>query len=644
MIRHRTLDEVKQYNWFKAIVTIILLLLLLVLSLRQCGNRAATDGTGVVDTGATAVNNALPTLDTPTVTGLPDDGIVEVGTLPLTGTGTPGSTIYLTAAGRELGQAVVDSNGRWQADINLDEAGDYEIQFEARDDQGQVVEGSPFQLTIPEPVIEIMPPTLTLPEGDLQPGSLALSGLGTPGSMVDILVDGLSVGTAEVGDDGTWSLDLTLDDPGNYDLGVRALDLDGQVAVEGDNYSLDLTLPTEIPTINLPEPLSLGDLTLEGTGTPGSTIEVLLGDRSLGTAVVGADGSWTLDTTFSDPGDYTITAQAIDDGQAIETSAETAISIAAPTAPTIEIAEGEQFLPGTIQLSGQGEPGTTVEILLDGESIGTVAVDVDGRWQLEGDFDTAGQYELGVRTVNDSGEILVEGESSEITIYPARFVVGLPDFPNRAGRFSYALQGFELPEGLGEDESFTLFAPTDSAFQQLPESVLDALLNNPEILQRLVSHHIVAGTIELGDEPQTLATLAGTEITLQPTEAGHEIDGARIADSVEGDNGRVYFVDNLLVPTTEGIRPPTIDESGVPIYKGPFLTVVGDAEPGTTLVLLINGEQVGTTTVAENGFWLVEHVIEDGRYVIVAYLLNEDGLPLITSKPIILVNPGPLAE
>ena len=568
MIRHRTLDEVKQYNWFKAIVTIILILLLLVLSLRQCGNSPAPDGAGIADAGATAVSETPPTLDTPTATELPDDGIIE-----------------------------------------------------------------------------IMPPTLTLPEGNLQPGSLALAGSGTPGSIVDILIDGLSAGTAEVGDDGTWSFDLNLADPGNYDVGVRALDLDGQVAAEGDSYSLDLALPIEAPTLTLPEPLSLGDLTLQGTGTPGSTVEVLLGDRSLGTAVVGDDGSWTLDTTIAEPGDYTISAQAIDDdGQAIETGTEIAISIAAPTAPTIEIAEGEQFLPGTIQLSGQGEPGTTVEILLDGESIGTAAVDADGRWQLEGNFDTAGQYELGVRTVDSSGEILVEGEPSEITIYPARFVVGLPDFPNRAGRFSSALQGFELPEGLGEDESFTLFAPTDSAFQQLPENVLDALLNNPEILQRLVSHHIVTGTIELGDEPQTLPTLAGTELTIQPTEAEHEIDGARIEDSVESDNGRVYFVGNLLVPATEGIRPPTIDESGVPTYKGPFLTVVGDAEPGTTLVLLINGEQVGTTTVAESGFWLVEHVIEDGRYVIVAYLLNEDGLPLITSKPIILVNPGPLAE
>ena len=58
---------------------------------------------------------------------------------------------------------------------------------------------------------EISAPTFDAPEGDLTSGEVTLSGTGTPGSDVEVVVDGEVIGTAKVGDDGTWSLTTDLE-------------------------------------------------------------------------------------------------------------------------------------------------------------------------------------------------------------------------------------------------------------------------------------------------------------------------------------------------------------------------------------------------------------------------------------------------
>ena len=64
------------------------------------------------------------------------------------------------------------------------------------------------------------------------------------------------------------------------------------------------------------EVIFAGPYTLQGTGTPGSIVELLVNGASIGTATVGADGRWSFDTTLA-AGDNEILARAVDSSGAV---------------------------------------------------------------------------------------------------------------------------------------------------------------------------------------------------------------------------------------------------------------------------------------------------------------------------------------
>jgi hypothetical protein len=160
------------------------------------------------------------------------------------------------------------------------------------------------------PSARIGAPTLTLPATQLEAGQVSLSGTGTAGSQVEVLVDGALVGTATVGDDGTWTLPAELAG-GAHEIVVRALDAAGQVAATADPARLEVAAaPVAVPPIAAPAvvaptidfpadgaQIAAAPFTLSGTGAPGSAIEILDGDTVIGTATVGPDGTWSFPVT-----------------------------------------------------------------------------------------------------------------------------------------------------------------------------------------------------------------------------------------------------------------------------------------------------------------------------------------------------------
>src|SRR5690606_13607201 len=132
-----------------------------------------------------------------------------------------------------------------------------------------------------------------------------------PGSEVAVLVDGVQVGTTEVGADGNWSLRLELA-AGARQIGLQTVDASGAVinelpavavdvagpAVETDDEAGDdgdAGLDLELPSIELPSgALTAGELLLTGVGTPGREVAVLVDGVQVGTATVGDDGTWSL--------------------------------------------------------------------------------------------------------------------------------------------------------------------------------------------------------------------------------------------------------------------------------------------------------------------------------------------------------------
>jgi uncharacterized surface protein with fasciclin (FAS1) repeats len=107
---------------------------------------------------------------------------------------------------------------------------------------------------------------------------------------------------------------------------------------------------------------------------------------------------------------------------------------------------------------------------------------------------------------------------------------------------------------LSEDGPFTLFAPTDAAFEALPEGLLQSLIDDPSgALVSVLTYHVIAGEILSTDlvDGQSATTINGDNIVVSITAEGVLINDALVtmADIVT-DNGVVHVIDAVLVPAT----------------------------------------------------------------------------------------------
>jgi putative lipoprotein len=249
-------------------------------------------------------------------------------------------------------------------------------------------------------------------------------------------------------------------------------------------------------------------------------------------------------------------------------------------------------------------------------------------------------------------------EDVEIIVVPVQTAVA-PDVefdPNAetaveaadgAETFNTLLNGLEaagLAEMLSDPEAtFTLFAPTDAAFDALPPEVVAAWDANPARYAEMMSYLVVEGAYAPEDlrDGQVLRSIAGTNIAINKEGEKVFVNGEPTANSVVAGNSVVYALNRvILAPLRPGVVPPLIDEKGVPVFKGPLLTVVGVAQSGKRILLQVDGENFGDiATVDDNDFWLVKQNIDSGVHQILAYMLEDDDTLMAISQLVILPVP-----
>ncbi|MEI6114092.1 MAG: choice-of-anchor tandem repeat GloVer-containing protein, partial [Burkholderiales bacterium] len=117
--------------------------------------------------------------------------------------------------------------------------------------------------------------------------------------------------------------------------------------------------------------------TITGTGEVGTTVTILEGATTLGTATVAVDGSWTSDVTLSGLGPHSITASDTDVLGNVGTSAVDTITLAHPVAIT---SSGSLTNQPNQTITGTGEAGTTVTVFDGVTSLGSTTVAVNGTW------------------------------------------------------------------------------------------------------------------------------------------------------------------------------------------------------------------------------------------------------------------------
>lgn len=131
------------------------------------------------------------------------------------------------------------------------------------------------------------------------------------------------------------------------------------------------------------------------------------------------------------------------------------------------------------------------------------------------------------------------------------------DIAAEDGRFTTlvtAVQAAGLAETLSSEGPFTVFAPTDDAFDALPEGTLDSLLlpENKQQLTDILLYHVVPGQVMASDVVGlTSATTAlGKDATIKVQDGKVFLnDNAEIIiTDIETSNGVIHVIDAVLLP------------------------------------------------------------------------------------------------
>jgi uncharacterized surface protein with fasciclin (FAS1) repeats len=127
------------------------------------------------------------------------------------------------------------------------------------------------------------------------------------------------------------------------------------------------------------------------------------------------------------------------------------------------------------------------------------------------------------------------------------------DIAVQAGSFKtlvQAVQAAGLVETLSGEGPFTVFAPTDEAFAQIPAETLQAVLADKEKLTAILTYHVAPGKLMAADVVRStqLQTVQGQSITVS-TEGGVRVDDANVVQTdIEADNGVIHVIDKVIMP------------------------------------------------------------------------------------------------
>jgi uncharacterized surface protein with fasciclin (FAS1) repeats len=142
---------------------------------------------------------------------------------------------------------------------------------------------------------------------------------------------------------------------------------------------------------------------------------------------------------------------------------------------------------------------------------------------------------LGLGACSDDPELsifeTIEGDARFTTLVTAVEAAGLDDELTTAG-------------------PFTLFAPTNDAFDALPAGTLDALLADPDLLEAVLLYHVVSGSALSSDlsDGQTITTLQGQQVTVSINGSVQINDATVTQADLEASNGVIHVIDGVLVP------------------------------------------------------------------------------------------------
>ena len=141
--------------------------------------------------------------------------------------------------------------------------------------------------------------------------------------------------------------------------------------------------------------------------------------------------------------------------------------------------------------------------------------------------------------------------SCEDVVAPSTTVVDIIVGSENHNTLEAAVVAAGLVDALSGEGPFTVFAPTDEAFENLEDGTLDAVLADIDLLTSILTHHVAEGSVLSTDlaDGMMVPTLNGTELMVTINENGVMIDNAMVTVSdIVADNGVVHVISAVLIP------------------------------------------------------------------------------------------------
>lgn len=149
-------------------------------------------------------------------------------------------------------------------------------------------------------------------------------------------------------------------------------------------------------------------------------------------------------------------------------------------------------------------------------------------------------------TTTDGGQSTVQDDESQ------RNIVQVASVSSDHSTLVTALKAAEYVDVLANAGPFTVFAPTNEAFNKLPEGTVDDLLKpeNKDKLRNILEYHVFVGVIneELIHGEMTLNQVNLDNVVVKKEGDKLTVSGANVLATIKTTNGIIYSIDKVLLP------------------------------------------------------------------------------------------------
>lgn len=191
----------------------------------------------------------------------------------------------------------------------------------------------------------------------------------------------------------------------------------------------------------------------------------------------------------------------------------------------------------------------------------------------------------------------------------------------QAGSFNTlakALKAADLVDTLKGPGPYTVFAPTDEAFNNLPPGALEVLLKpeNKEQLRSILTYHVVPGRVTASDVVKLTSakTVSGQEVRISVLKGVVRVNDAKVTKTnIAARNGLIHVVDRVIVPPMGEISQVSKIDEMLAGFESKAIETRRDA---SILESKRRNHQLSWQTHADKLSTMKEHINEMGKMLV----------------------------